>query len=264
MLNNNRKESNVLEAASNGATDAIALVANVAANLIAFLSVLAFINATLSWLGELVDIQGLTFQVICSYILRPMVYMMGVEWKDSPIVAELVGIKFFTNEFVAYQQLSEYKERRLSGVEEWIDGQKQWISVRAEIITTFSLCGFANLSSIGITLGGLTSIVPQRKSDMSKIVIRALFTGSCVSFINACIAGILYVPRGAENDCVSFLNTSFTNKTYETYMCCNELFQNTYLNGTNPPSFSGSWEDKTFSAMALANCCGLYTNAVCV
>lgn len=55
--------------------------------------------------------------------------MMGVEWKDSPIVAELVGIKFFTNEFVAYQQLSEYKERRLSGVEEWIDGQKQWISV---------------------------------------------------------------------------------------------------------------------------------------
>lgn len=63
MLNNNRKESNVLEAASNGATDAIALVANVAANLIAFLSVLAFINATLSWLGELVDIQGLTFQV---------------------------------------------------------------------------------------------------------------------------------------------------------------------------------------------------------
>lgn len=156
MLNNNRKESNVLEAASNGATDAIALVANVAANLIAFLSVLAFINATLSWLGELVDIQGLTFQVICSYILRPMVYMMGVEWKDSPIVAELVGIKFFTNEFVAYQQLSEYKERRLSGVEEWIDGQKQWISVRAEIITTFSLCGFANLSSIGITLGGLS------------------------------------------------------------------------------------------------------------
>ncbi|XP_012622165.1 sodium/nucleoside cotransporter 2 [Microcebus murinus] len=257
------KEKNVLEAASSGATDAIGLVANVAANLIAFLAVLAFVNAALSWLGQLVDIQGLTFQVICSYVLRPLVFMMGVDWTDCPMVAEMVGIKFFTNEFVAYQQLSQYKNKRLSGVEEWIGGEKQWISVRAEIITTFSLCGFANLSSIGITLGGLSSMVPQRKSDLSKVVVSALFTGVCVSLVSACVAGILYVPRGAETDCVSFLNTSFTNRTYETYVCCTELFQSTSLNGTNPPSFSGPWEDKEFSAMALANCCGLYTNAVC-
>ncbi|XP_046509876.1 sodium/nucleoside cotransporter 2 [Equus quagga] len=257
------KEKNILEAASSGATDAIGLAANVAANLIAFLAVLAFINAALSWLGELVDIQGLTFQVICSYILRPMVFMMGVEWADCPIVAEMVGIKFFTNEFVAYQQLSQYKNKRLSGVEEWIGGEKQWISVRAEIITTFSLCGFANLSSIGITLGGLTSIVPNRKSDLSKVVISALLTGACVSLISACVAGILYVPRGAETDCVSFLNTVFTNRTYETYVCCRELFQSTSLNGTDSPSFSSPWEDKEFSALALANCCELYTNAVC-
>ncbi|EPQ14733.1 Sodium/nucleoside cotransporter 2 [Myotis brandtii] len=257
------KESNILEAASNGATDAIGLATNVAANLIAFLAVLAFVNAALTWLGELVDIQGLTFQVICSYILRPMVFMMGVEWADCPMVAEMVGIKFFTNEFVAYQQLSQYKSKRLSGVEEWIGGEKQWISVRAETITTFSLCGFANFSSIGITLGGLTSMVPHRKSDLSKIVVRALFTGACVSLISACVAGILYVPRGAEADCVSFLNTSFTNRTYEAYVCCRELFQSTSLNGTNGPSFSGPWENKEFSAIALANCCDFYTNAVC-
>ncbi|XP_008847721.1 sodium/nucleoside cotransporter 2 [Nannospalax galili] len=257
------EERNILEAASNGATDAISLVANVAANLIAFLAVLAFVNATLSWLGELVDIHGLTFQVICSYVLRPMVFMMGVEWADCPLVAEIVGVKFFINEFVAYQQLSQYKNRRLSGVEEWINGEKQWISVKAEIITTFSLCGFANLSSIGITLGCLTSVVPQRKSDFCKIVVRALFTGACVSFISACMAGILYVPRGAETDCLSFLNTSFTNRTYETYTCCSGLFQSTRLNGTNPPSFSGPWEDKEFSARALANCCEFYTSAVC-
>lgn len=256
------KEKNILEAASNGATDAIGLAANVAANLIAFLAVLAFVNAALSWLGELVDIQGLTFQVICSYILRPMVFMMGVEWADCPMVAEMVGIKFFTNEFVAYQRLSQYKNKRLSGVEEWIGGEKQWISVRAEIITTFSLCGFANFSSIGITLGGLTSMVPHRKSDLSKVVISALFTGACVSLISACMAGILYVPRGAETDCVSFLNTSFTNRTYEAYVCCRELFQST-LNGTNAPSFSGPWENNEFSAVALANCCEFYPNAVC-
>ncbi|KAJ8776919.1 hypothetical protein J1605_015096 [Eschrichtius robustus] len=185
------KEKSVLEAASNGATDAIGLAANIAANLIAFLAVLAFINAALSWLGELVDIQGLTFQVICSYILRPVVFMMGVEWADCPMVAEMVGIKFFTNEFVAYQQLSQYKNKRLSGVEEWIGA----------------------------------SMVPHRKSDLSKVVVSALFTGACVSLISACVAGILYVPRGAETDCVSFLNTSFTNRTYEIYVCCRELFR---------------------------------------
>ncbi|XP_036041542.1 sodium/nucleoside cotransporter 2 isoform X2 [Onychomys torridus] len=258
-----RDERNILEAASNGATDAIGLVANIAANLVAFLAVLAFINATLSWLGEMVDIHGLTFQVICSYVLRPMVFMMGVEWADCPLVAEIVGVKFFINEFVAYQQLSQYKNQRLSGVEEWINGEKQWISVKAEIITTFSLCGFANLSSIGITLGGLTSMIPQRKSDLCKTVVRALFTGACVSFISACMAGILYVPRGAEADCVSFLSTSFTNRTYETYVCCTELFHSTSLNGTNVPSFSGPWEDKEFSAQSLANCCGLYSSPVC-
>nr|XP_045013313.1 sodium/nucleoside cotransporter 2 isoform X1 [Jaculus jaculus] len=257
------KERNILEAASNGATDAIGLVANVAANLVAFLAVLAFLNATLTWLGELVDIHRLTFQVICSYVLRPMIFMMGVEWADCPIVAEIVGVKFFINEFVAYQQLSQYKNKRLSGVEEWIQGEKQWISVKAEIIATFSLCGFANLSSIGITLGGLTSMIPQRKSDLCKLVVRALFTGACVSLISACMAGILYVPRGAETDCVSFLNSSFTNRTYETYVCCRELFQSTSLNGTDLPTFSGPWEDKEFSATALATCCELYTSTVC-
>ncbi|KAL1786845.1 sodium/nucleoside cotransporter 2 [Sigmodon hispidus] len=257
------EERNILEAASNGATDAIGLVANVAANLIAFLAVLAFINATLSWLGEMVDIHGLTFQVVCSYVLRPMVFMMGVQWADCPLVAEIVGVKFFINEFVAYQQLSQYKNKRLSGIEEWINGEKQWISVKAEIIATFSLCGFANLSSIGITLGGLTSIMPQRKSDLCKIVVRALFTGACVSFISACMAGILYVPRGAEADCVSFLSTSFSNRTYDTYVCCRELFHSTWLNGTNMPSFSDPWADKEFSARSLADCCALYNNPVC-
>nr|XP_038962467.1 sodium/nucleoside cotransporter 2-like isoform X2 [Rattus norvegicus] len=257
------EERNILEAASNGATDAIGLVANVAANLIAFLAVLAFINSTLSWLGEMVDIHGLTFQVICSYVLRPMVFMMGVQWADCPLVAEIVGVKFFINEFVAYQQLSQYKNKRLSGVEEWINGEKQWISVKAEIIATFSLCGFANLTSIGITLGGLTSMVPQRKSDLCKLVVRALFTGACVSFISACMAGILYVPRGAETDCVSFLNTNFTSRTYETYVCCRELFQSTLLNGTNMASFLGPWQDKESSLRNLANCCYLYTSTVC-
>ncbi|XP_072478472.1 sodium/nucleoside cotransporter 1-like [Notamacropus eugenii] len=257
-------QNNLLEAASSGAADSIGLVANIAVNLIAFLAVLAFINAALSWLGEMVNIEGLTFQVICSYILRPIAFMMGVDWADCAMVAELLGIKFFLNEFVAYEQLSQYKNKRLSGTEEWVGGEKQWISVRAEVITTFALCGFANLSSMGITLGGLTSIAPQRKSDFAKLVTRALLTGACVSLVNACVAGILYVPRGAEANCASFLDTAnFTSPSYDIYMCCRELFQSIPLNNTGQLPFLQVWTSPGFSANTLDGCCGLYNHASC-
>ncbi|NXY00189.1 S28A1 protein, partial [Centropus bengalensis] len=124
------EEQNILEAASNGAAASVGLVANIAANLIAFLAVLEFINAALRWFGEMVDIEGLTFQVICSYVLMPVAFLMGADWADSPLVAELLGIKIFLNEFVAYQQLAAYKKNRLAGLEEWDGSRKQWISVR--------------------------------------------------------------------------------------------------------------------------------------
>uniref|UniRef100_A0A8C3LQB0 Sodium/nucleoside cotransporter n=1 Tax=Chrysolophus pictus TaxID=9089 RepID=A0A8C3LQB0_CHRPC len=219
------EERNILEAASNGAAASIGLVANIAANLIAFLAVLEFINAALRWFGEMVEIKDLSFQMICSYVLMPVAFLMGADWADSPLVAELLGIKIFLNEFVAYQQLATYKKNRLSGLEEWSGGRKQWISVRrAESITTFALCGFANLSSIGIMLGGLTSMVPHRKSELASIVLRALLTGICVSMLNSCLAGLLYVPTEMGN-CVTILSTAnFTSTNYAIYTCCKQLF----------------------------------------
>uniref|UniRef100_A0A674JP77 Sodium/nucleoside cotransporter n=1 Tax=Terrapene triunguis TaxID=2587831 RepID=A0A674JP77_9SAUR len=167
----------------------------------------------------------LSVTIICSYILMPVAFLMGADWADSPLVAELLGIKIFLNEFVAYEQLSTYKKNRLAGLEEWSGGRKQWISMRAETITTFALCGFANLSSIGIMLGGLTSMVPQRKSEFASIVLRALLTGACVSMLNACVAGILYVPRGEVADCSAFLSmATFNTTSYDIYMCCRQLF----------------------------------------
>ncbi|XP_043841450.1 sodium/nucleoside cotransporter 1 [Dromiciops gliroides] len=252
---------NLLEAATSGAAISVGVIANIAANLIAFLAVLAFINAALSWLGVMVDIQELSFQVICSYILRPVAFMLGVDWADCPVVAELLGIKLFLNEFVAYQELSKYKHKRLEGVEEWIGDKKQWISIRAEIITTFALCGFANFSSIGIMLGGLTSMAPHRKSEFSKIVMSALLTGACVSLVNACVAGILYVPREAEVSCFSVLNTSVITSSYDTYVCCKQVFQSTELVGTSSPSFAGFRME--FSREMLTNCCRLYNHTAC-
>ncbi|XP_034523726.1 sodium/nucleoside cotransporter 1 isoform X3 [Ailuropoda melanoleuca] len=247
-LTGGRDAQNLLEAASSGAAVSVQLVGNIGANLIAFLALLAFVNAALSWLGAMVGAQELSFQLICSYALRPVAFLMGVAWEDCPVVAELLGIKLFLNEFVAYQELSRYKQRRLAGVEEWVGGKKQWISVRAEILTTFALCGFANFSSIGIMLGGLTSMAPQRKSDFSRIVLRALCTGTCVSLANACVAGILYMPRGAVADCTALLNTTVSSSSFEVYQCCHEAFQS--------PSPEVSRE-------ALDVCCRFYNHTIC-
>uniref|UniRef100_A0A8C8BQ93 Sodium/nucleoside cotransporter n=1 Tax=Otus sunia TaxID=257818 RepID=A0A8C8BQ93_9STRI len=223
------EERNILEAASNGAAASVGLVANIAANLIAFLAMLEFINAALRWFGEMVDIEG---------------WPALTSWADSPLVAELLGIKIFLNEFVAYQQLATYKKNRLSGLEEWDGSRKQWISVRGTCIATFALCGFANLSSIGIMLGGLASMVPERKGDLASIVLRALLTGICVSMLNACLAGLLHVPTEV-GDCVTFLRTAnFSSTSYTMYTCCKQLF--------------ARW-----SVQCLTQCCGHYNHTSC-
>ncbi|NXW76321.1 S28A1 protein, partial [Hirundo rustica] len=256
------EERNILEAASNGAAASVGLVANIVANLIAFLAVLEFINAALRWLGEMVDIEGLTFQVICSYVLMPVAFLMGADWADSPVVAELLGIKIFLNEFVAYQQLATYKKNRLMGLEEWDGNRKQWISERAESITTFALCGFANLSSIGISLGGLASMVPQRKGDFASVVLRALLTGICVSMLNACLAGLLHVPTQVGDCAMFFSTTNFSSTSYTMYTCCKQLFASSVLqNGTL--SFTGSWAEQAESVLWLGECCVYYNHTSC-
>lgn len=179
-------ERNVIEAAAKGASTAIALVANIAANLIAFLAFLAFFNGVLSWLGSMVGKPELSFEYICSYVLRPVAFIMGVPWEDSDVVAELLGVKTFLNEFVAYTRLATIIENRtkMTGL--------RTISVRSEIIATYALCGFANFSSIGIQIGGLAPLAPSRRQDLATVAVRALVAGTIACFMTACIAGVLY------------------------------------------------------------------------
>uniref|UniRef100_A0A3B5N109 Sodium/nucleoside cotransporter n=1 Tax=Xiphophorus couchianus TaxID=32473 RepID=A0A3B5N109_9TELE len=198
-------EQNILEAASSGASASIGLVANIAANLIAFLAILGFINSALSWLGGMVGYPEITFELICSYVFMPITFMMGIPYDESFTVAELIGTKLFLNEFVAYQKLSDLKSNRLNGLDEVIGGKRMWISVRSEIITTYALCGFANFSSLGIVIGGLSAICPPKRRDISALVVRAMITGTCTSLVNACIAGLLFVP---PLDCVQLFKTS--------------------------------------------------------
>ncbi|KAM8972199.1 sodium/nucleoside cotransporter 2-like [Pelodytes ibericus] len=256
------EERNLLEAASNGASTSVGLVANIAANLIAFIALLEFINAAFSWLGGMVNYPKLTLQLILSYIFMPVAFMMGVDWSEADMVGEMLGTKIIVNEFVAYQKLADYKAIRLSGLEEFIDGQKQWISERAEVITTFALCGFANISSIGIMLGGLSTMAMERKGDLAKVVLRALMTGACVSFVNACVAGILYTPR--KFDCVGFFDEAkaFNGTSYNLYACCKDIFGNTnVMDGIF--SFTGEWETVVSSELYVQNCCKYYNSTVC-
>ncbi|XP_072045726.1 solute carrier family 28 member 3-like [Amphiura filiformis] len=195
------QERNIIEAASFGASTAVPLVLNIAANLVAFLALLALFNGILGYFGGLVGYPELSFEVICSYVFMPLAFMMGTDWDDCQIVAELIGTKTFINEFVAYQKLAEYIGNRETG-------EGPTLSLRSEVIATYALCGFANVGSIGIQLGGLTPMAPERKGDLAAVSIRALISGTVACFMTACIAGVLYVP-----DAPNFVNTNSTMAT---------------------------------------------------
>lgn len=204
-----KKERNILEAAAAGASASIKLVANIAANLIAFLAMLAFVNAVLSWFGSFLCQPELSFQMICSYLFMPVAYLMGVPWSEAAVVGELVGIKTFLNEFVAYKELSRLMENRLTCTGDLI-------SIRSQLIAIYALCGFANLSSIGIQLGALGPMAPERKGDLATIVLRSLLGGITTCLITASIAGLLLVDESVDLCMVGTNSTLDLNVTIAT------------------------------------------------
>ncbi|XP_048358605.1 solute carrier family 28 member 3 isoform X1 [Sphaerodactylus townsendi] len=240
---------NLLEAASQGASASIPLVANIAANLIAFLALLSFFNAALSWLGNMFDYPQLSFEIICSYVFMPFSFMMGVDWEDSFIVGRLIGYKTFFNEFVAYERLAEFIQHRKDGGEMYINGKKQYMSIRSETIATYALCGFANFGSLGMVIGGLTSMAPSRKRDIAGGAIRAMIAGTVACFMTACIAGILSV---AEDPCNAILGSSFntTTNSTEKVTCCLNLFNSVSANSHAEIFLKGN-----HSLKSLAGCC---------
>lgn len=170
--------ANAVEAATSGASDGLKLAANVAAMLIAFLGLLAFINALLGWLGGLISLPQLSLELILGYLMAPVAWLMGVPWADCAEVGVVLGKKTILNEFIAYLDLMELVKQ-------------QAISERAQIISTYALCGFSNIASIGIQIGGIGAMAPSRQGDLARLSVRALIAGSLACFITACIAGML-------------------------------------------------------------------------
>ena len=164
-------DNNLMDAIGRGATDGMKLAANVAAMLIAFISMVAMINFILGLLGtSMQDVLGLLF--------KPLAWTMGVPWKDAGIVGTLMGEKIVLTELIAFGDLSDYVN-------------KNTLSERSTIIASYALCGFANFGSIGIQLGGIGSMAPDRKNDLSKLVIKAMLGGAIASWLTASIVAII-------------------------------------------------------------------------
>jgi CNT family concentrative nucleoside transporter len=170
-------DANVVHAATNGAVIGTQLMLNIAGNLIAFLAIIAMLDALLSYLGDRVDIE-LSFNIVCEYVFYPVAWLMGVDPEDCSEIAIVIGLKIFANEFVAYEKLAfTYREN---------------ISDRSFYIASFALCGFSNFGSVGIQLGGLTPLAPNQGKKLAKLVLSAMVAGNTACFVTACIAGIFY------------------------------------------------------------------------
>jgi pyrimidine nucleoside transport protein len=180
------EESSVVDAATKGAMMGTQLVLGIIANLIAFVSFVAFINGILSWLGMLVGFEGFTLEFILRKVFIPLAWIMGVQWEDCEEVARLIGIKTIVNEFVAYQQMGESKHAGL-------------LSPRSELIATYALCGFSNPGAVGIMIGALVSMAPENRNAITEVAFRAFIAGSATCFLTACIAGML----SADEDLLS-------------------------------------------------------------
>ena len=166
-----RTSSNTMEALGNGASDGLKLAANVAAMLVAIISIVAMVNYLLGFAGTSIDqILGLIFQ--------PLAWTMGVPWEESALLGTLMGKKIAFTELIAYGDLKEIMA----------SGQ---ISERTAIIASYALCGFANFGSIGIQLGGIGAMAPERKKDLAALVSKAMIGGALASWLTATVAGIL-------------------------------------------------------------------------
>jgi len=181
-----RTDVNVLDAAARGTGEGLHLMLNVIAMLISFIALIAFVNGLFGWIHSLnfvllgwhIDFSWFpaTLQTVLGWIFRPIAWVMGVPWHDSGVVGSLLGERMVINEFIAYAHLGPLKSS---------------LDPVSFTIATFALCGFANLSSVGIQIGGIGALAPERKHDLARLGFRAMIAGTLANFLSATLAGML-------------------------------------------------------------------------
>ncbi|HDY7868364.1 TPA: NupC/NupG family nucleoside CNT transporter [Vibrio vulnificus] len=169
------KATNVVEAMADGAMSGLRIAVAVGATLLAFVSVIALLNGLLGWVGSWFGIS-LSFELILGYLFAPVAWLLGIPWHEAITAGSLIGNKIVVNEFVAFIQLMQVKQE---------------LSAHSQAIVTFALCGFANISTMAMLIGGLGSLVPEKRSFISKYGFRAITAGVLANLMSASIAGVI-------------------------------------------------------------------------
>ncbi|GAA8479736.1 NupC/NupG family nucleoside CNT transporter [Helicobacter pylori] len=174
------KHVNAIEAIANGASTGLNLALHVGAMLLAFVGMLALINGLLGVVGGFLGMEHLSLGLVLGTLLKPLAFMLGIPWSQAGIAGEIIGIKIALNEFVGYMQFLPYLG----------DNPPLVLSEKTKAIITFALCGFANLSSVAMLIGGLGSLVPKKKDLIVRLALKAVLVGTLSNFMSATIAGL--------------------------------------------------------------------------
>jgi CNT family concentrative nucleoside transporter len=173
---------NIFEAIGNGAMTGLRVAVSVGAMLIAFVALIYMVNGILTGVGSWFGVEDLTLQWLLGQLLAPVAFLLGVPWSEAAQAGSLIGQKFVINEFYAYVSFLDVR-----------DGLSEY----TQLVVTFALCGFANLSSIAILLGGLGAVMPSRRHDIARLGLKAVIGGTLVNLMNAALAGLFFTLQAA-------------------------------------------------------------------
>ena len=165
---------NIIDAAASGASNGMSLALNVGAMVLAFVGLIALLNTLLGSLGAMAGFDDLSLQLLLGYAFQPLAFIVGIPWEETRLAGSLIGQKLVFNEFVAFVSFTD---------------QMALMSGRSQAIVTFALCGFANFASIGIVLGGIGMMAPNRRKDIAELGLRAVLGGFMANLMSAAIAG---------------------------------------------------------------------------
>ena len=171
-----RTDVNVIDAAGRGTGEGLHLAMNVIAMLISFIALIALLNAIMSGIGGWFGYPQFSLQMVLGWVFAPIAWSLGVPWRDAGVIGQLLGTRMVLNEFIAFAQLGPMKDS---------------LDPRSFTVATFALCGFANFASIGIQIGGIGALVPERRHDLARLGMRAMLAGTLANFVSACIAALL-------------------------------------------------------------------------
>ena len=177
---------NVIDAAATGASSGLSLALNVGAMLLAFVALIAVVNGVLGGVGGWFGMPELTLELLLGWAFSPLAFLLGVPWDEAVVAGSFVGQKLVVNEFVAYLNFAPYLA----------EGAAVVLSPKTVAIISFSLCGFANLSSIAILLGGLGGMAPSRRKDIAKMGLLAVMAGTMSNLMSGTIAGLFVALVG--------------------------------------------------------------------